>query len=106
MQDGQRQVRVPLAHHRAVVDRRRNHCCLFKQPAGAGSIPAPECQSPQDTLARITDVRATLKLNAPCSDGKLLKGTLHDVSSDPPGQAPPSLITSEFTAVLLSPGQN
>ncbi len=37
-------------------------------------------------IGRITDVLATLKLNASCSDGKLLKGTLQDVSSDPPAR--------------------
>jgi hypothetical protein len=57
-------------------------------------------------IGQIKGVLATLKLNAPCSDGKLLKGTLQDVSSEPPGQAPPSSVTSEFTGVLLSPGQN
>jgi hypothetical protein len=57
-------------------------------------------------IGRITGVLANLKLNAPCSDGKLLKGTLQDISSEPPGQAPPSSITSQFTGVLLSPGQN
>ena len=57
-------------------------------------------------IGEITDALGTLKLNARCSDGKLLKGTLQDVSTDPPGQAPPSSVTSEFTGVLLSPGQN
>ncbi len=57
-------------------------------------------------IGKITDALATLKVNARCSDGKLLKGTLQDVSTDPPGQVPPSSVTSQFTGVLLNPGQN
>ncbi len=57
-------------------------------------------------IGQIIDALGTLKLNAPCSDGKLLRGTLQDVSTDPPGQVPPSSVTSQFTGVLLTPGQN
>jgi hypothetical protein len=62
------------------------------------------CTGP--VLGKITQGLATLKVVAPCSDGTLLKGTVQDTSTDPPGQAPPASVMSDFNGVLLSPGQN
>ena len=57
-------------------------------------------------IGKVTNALGTLKVNAPCSDGTHLQGTLQDVSTDPPGAVPPSSVTSSFTGELLSPGQN
>jgi hypothetical protein len=53
---------------------------------------------------KITNFLATLNVVAPCSDGALLKGTLQDIETFPPGQAPPIWVRSDFNGVLLRPG--
>jgi hypothetical protein len=62
------------------------------------------CTGP--VVGEIKNFLATLTVVAPCSDGTLLKGTVQDKSTDPPGQAPPVSVMSDFNGVLLSPGQN
>jgi hypothetical protein len=62
------------------------------------------CTGP--VVGEITNFLATLTVVAPCSDGTLLKGTVQDKSTDPPGQAPPVSVISDFNGVLISPGQN
>ena len=45
----------------------------------------------------------TASVVAPCSNGGLLKGTLHDTLTLPPHQAPPSEVRSNFNGTLLIP---
>src|SRR5438105_3694193 len=45
----------------------------------------------------------TATVVAPCSDGGLLKGTLHDTLTLPPHQAPPREVRSNFNGTLLIP---
>lgn len=52
---------------------------------------------------KITNGLAILSVVAPCSDGALLKGTLQDVETFPPGQVPPASVRSDFDGELLSP---
>ena len=54
----------------------------------------------------ITHALAVNSVVAHCSDGTLLKGTLQDTETYPAGQAPPTWVKSDFTGVLLSPGQD
>ena len=51
----------------------------------------------------ITQGLITATVVAPCSDGSLLKGTVQDTLTLPPGQVPPSEVMSTFTGVLLIP---
>jgi hypothetical protein len=52
----------------------------------------------------ITNALGVNTVVAHCSNGALLKGTLRDTETFPPGQAPPASVKSDFTGVLLSPG--
>jgi hypothetical protein len=51
----------------------------------------------------ITNGLGSLEVVAPCSDGALLKGNLRDISTDPPGKAPPDSVKSSFSGVLYGP---
>jgi hypothetical protein len=62
------------------------------------------CTGP--VVGKVTSGLGTLTVVAPCSDGALLMGTLHDTETFPPGQTPPTWVRSNFDGVLLSPGQH
>ena len=53
---------------------------------------------------KITNGLGVIKVVAHCSNGALLRGTLQDTETYPPGQAPPIWVKSNFTGALLSPG--
>src|SRR5262245_29615179 len=57
-------------------------------------------------VGTITGGLGRLTLNALCSDRTHLKGTVQDTSTAPPGQVPPSSVTSTFNGELLSPSQD
>ena len=53
---------------------------------------------------KLTNYLITAKINAKCSDGSLLRGTLQDTSVIfPPGSPIPGEVYSEFNGELLSP---
>jgi len=54
----------------------------------------------------LTNALATNAVVARCSNGALLKGTLRDTETFPPGQAPPVWVKSDFTGELLNPGDS
>lgn len=55
-------------------------------------------------VGKLTAFLIAATINAKCSDGSLLKGTLHDTSAIfPPGSPVPGEVYSEFNGELLSP---
>lgn len=55
-------------------------------------------------MGKLTNYLITAKINARCSDGSLLQGTLQDTSVVfPPGSPVPGEVYSEFSGELLSP---
>ena len=56
------------------------------------------------STGQITHALAVNLIVAHCSNGALLRGTLTDIESYPPGQAPPTWIKSDFSGVLVTPG--
>ena len=55
-------------------------------------------------VGKLTAYLITATINAKCSDGSLLKGTLQDTSVIfPPGSPVPGEVFSEFNGALLSP---